>query len=92
MTKVLLLIGVGLLVMGCNAQIQDYVRNGDEDSILPPFIPPPLLDMRYLKLSPGSVTSVGTTTGMRATLTPTNQTMQGSDVTAILSISQSHID
>ena len=77
-----------MFLTGCAKVVKDFVDNA------PPPVTPPVVvggadDDGAFKLSPGSVRSAGTNISMKATITPTNRLMTGTNMSAVMSLHKS---
>ena len=76
-----------IFLTGCAKVVKDFVDN------TPPPVTPVVAggadDDGAFKLSPGSVRSVGTNISMKATITPTNRLMTGTNMSAVMSMHKS---
>jgi hypothetical protein len=78
-----------LLTTGCAKVVKDFVDNAP-DPVTPVVPPPPgAEDDGAFKLSPGMVRSQGSNISMKATITPTTQTMTGTNMSAVLGLHKS---
>lgn len=76
-----------IFLTGCAKVVKDFV-----DNAAPPMRPPVAgggEDDGAFKLSPGSVRSVGNNISMKATITPTNRLMTGTNMSAVMSMHKS---
>jgi hypothetical protein len=81
--RVVIILLAFLFLTGCAKVVKDFVDNA-------PPVQPPVLggfdEDSGFKLSPGSVRSVGTNISMKATITPTNRLMTGTNMSAVMSL------
>lgn len=93
--NVALLLAV-VVLSGCNAQLEDYVR----DAIIKPVTEPTQnvpVDVisnsdKVIKISSGHVNAASATMSVRATIGPTNQRMAGASKSAQISIQRGRVD
>jgi hypothetical protein len=88
----LLLVSVSLPLMGCGQQLQDFVRVPRDESVPGQQIPKGSGALEGVKLSTGTVTAKGTSVGVQATITATDQQLKGTTIGARVGISRSSIN
>lgn len=86
--RIILALIAFVFLTGCAKVVKDFVDNAK------PPTPPVVIggsdeDDGAFKLSPGSVRSVGTNISMKATITPTNRLMTGTNMSAVMSMHKS---
>lgn len=80
MKKALVILVGGFLLMGCNAQIKDYVRGADKRN---PIQNGPDLNINgypTVKVSPGAGKAAGTSHATHMTITPTQRVAVGNSL------------
>ena len=89
------LIITAVVLSGCNAQLEDYVR----DAIVKPVIEPTQSvpdavsnSDKIIKISNGHVDASSATLSVRATIGPSNQRMAGATKSAQIAIQRGRVD
>lgn len=93
--KYITLTGILCFATACNKTMEEYAINGGESIPALAALSTTTTTIRAnptsLKISPGSVISKGTQTGIKATITPNNKKATGTNTGANLSIEKTKV-